>query len=372
MRSIQEHPDLQLQTLCTGTMVLERFGNAAGIVEKDGFPVDSHFYVELEGSVPVTMAKSLGFATIEFATEFHRLEPDVVLLIGDRYEALAAVLAAAYQNLCIAHVQGGEVSGSIDESARHAISKFAHFHFPSTERAAQYLVRMGEDPDTVFSVGCPVGDYICDLETDLPSDVFSGRGVGAPLDPGRPYFLTIFHPVTTEFGRERAQVEQIIQALHTLDHPTVWLWPNIDAGSDHVSKALRIYRERHPDNRWLHLLKNMPPELFQKALKRASCAIGNSSSFVRDTTFSGTPVVLVGDRQDGREVGSNTIRVESSEEAILEAVRKQCSHGRYEPSGLYGDGNASARIAEHLASVEPYVQKKLFFVREKAAAGQIG
>src|SRR5207253_5359388 len=124
-------------------------------VKADGFHVSGEIYIELEGSTPTTMAKSVGFGVVEFASEFQRLKPDLVLLIGDRYEALAAAIAAAYMNLCLAHVQGGEVSGSIDESARHAITKFAHFHFPSTHRSARYVIQMGEAPETILSVGCP-------------------------------------------------------------------------------------------------------------------------------------------------------------------------------------------------------------------------
>jgi len=366
MQAIRNHPDLTLQTVCAGTMVLERFGKAVDIVEKDGFEVNGRVYIEVEGSVPVTMAKSLGFATIEFAGEFQRLQPDVVLLIGDRFESLAAAQAAAYQNMCLAHVQGGEVSGSIDECARHAITKFAHFHFPATARAARYLVNMGENPATVFNVGCPVGDYIRALDTHLPPDIFARRGVGTSIDPQQPFFLAIFHPVTTEFGDESNQIRQLIAALDELAHPTVWLWPNIDAGSDHVSKRLRSYRETHPDNGWLHLLKNLPPETFQRVLKKARCAIGNSSSFVRDSTFSGTPVVLVGDRQEGREVGANAVTVECAAPAIREAVLRQCAHGRYEPLTLYGDGHASSRIAEHLARLTPYAQKRLHYIIAEA------
>src|SRR5438045_4983709 len=154
MTSSAEHPSLQLQVLAAGTMVLERFDQPVKIVRQDGFPVDGEIYIELEGSTPATMAKSVGFGVVEFASEFQRLKPDVVLLIGDRYEALAAAIAAAYMNICIAHIQGGEVSGSIDESARHAITKLAHFHFRSTARSAEYLVPMGARPDTVLEVGC--------------------------------------------------------------------------------------------------------------------------------------------------------------------------------------------------------------------------
>lgn len=361
MRSIEQDPDLELLTVCAGTMLLERFGQAERIVEADGFRVDSRIYLEVEGSVPVTMAKGIGLGIIEFSSEFHRLRPDVVLLIGDRYEALAAAIAAAYMNLPIAHIQGGEVSGSIDESARHAITKFAHLHFPSTERSAEFIRRMGERPDMVFNVGCPSGDYIRALDLSLPKNLFERIGVGGGIDPDQPFLLVIYHPVTTRFGEARRQAEQLLEALHQLQTPTVWIWPNIDAGADDISKALRVYREHH-DARWLHLVKNLDPVTFQKCLKVTACAIGNSSSFVRDSTFSGTPVVLVGDRQTGREHGDNLVSVPAETARIVEAARAQLARGRHEPSLLYGDGRASERIVEQLKRFEPYPQKLLSYL----------
>ncbi len=372
MKAVESHPGLELQTLCTGTMLLERFGRAIDIVEEDGFTVNGKVYVELEGSVPTTMAKSLGFATIEMSTELRRLDPDILLVIGDRYEALAAALAAAYQNIPIAHIQGGEVSGSIDECARHAITKFSHFHFPATERAASYLVKMGEDPGQVFQVGCPVGDYINSLDTDLPEDLFRTSGVGAPLNAEEPYFLVIFHPVTTEFGREASEAEELLGALHDLRHPTVWLWPNIDAGSDHISQCLRRYREFHPENDWLRLVKNLQPEIFQKVLKKAACAIGNSSSFIRDSTFSGTPVVIIGDRQLGREIAENVSVTDCRADLIKAAVSEKLEHGRFEPSALYGAGGASKKIADILSRVRPYSQKRLHYIYDDESPADRG
>lgn len=367
MRAIQADPDLELQILCTGTMLLERFSEPVRVVEAEGFAVDGRIYVELEGSVPATMAKSVGFAMIEFASEYHRLQPDIVLLIGDRYEALAAAVAAAYMNITIAHIQGGEVSGSIDESARHAITKFAHYHFPATKRSADYIVRMGENPETVFPVGCPCGDTILHVQPSLPSEVFTW-GSGARLDPGKPFFLVIFHPVTTAFGQEHRQVETLLSALDALRHPTLWLWPNIDAGADHISKVLRQYREKNPHNAWLHMLKNVPPERFHALLYHARCAIGNSSSFIRDTTYMGTPVVLIGDRQVGRETGENLIQAACDAGRIRKAIERQCDHGRYPPSTLYGDGHAASRIVKRLGSVPLYRQKHLHYIHEGKSA----
>jgi UDP-N-acetylglucosamine 2-epimerase len=148
--------------------------------------------------------------------------------------------------------------------------------------------------------------------------------------------------------------------LHELSFPTIWIWPNIDAGSDQISKALRVYREHHEAD-WLHLIKNLNPVNFQKTLKRAACAVGNSSSFIRDSTFSGTPVVLVGDRQLGREHGENLISRAPKPVDIAAAIRQQLDNGRYPPSGLYGDGKSSQRIVQKIKEFEPYSQKRLHY-----------
>jgi len=361
MRAIADHPELHLQVIAAGTMVLERFDLPVRVVREDGFPVDGEIYMELEGSTPATMAKSVGFGVVEFANEFQRLKPDVVLLIGDRYEALAASIAAAYTNICIAHIQGGEVSGSIDESARHAISKFSHFHFPSTQRSAEYLVRMGERPDTILAIGCPSSDIARQFDRTLTSDVVNSQGGGSPIDVAEPFLLVLFHPTTTEFGGERAQMEEMLDALLRLKMQTVLLWPNIDAGSDHISKAIRVFRANHqPD--WLRTLTNLTPENYLKVLANAGCAIGNSSSFVRDASYFGTPVVLVGNRQEGRETDVHVTPVEPTGVAIHAAVLAGLAHGRYPPSTLYGDGYVSGRIASALTTLEPYIQKRLSFI----------
>ena len=360
MMAIASHPMLCLQVLAAGTMVLERFDRPVRVVRDDGFPIDGEVYLELEGSTPMTMAKSVGFGVVEFANEFHRLRPDIVLLIGDRYEALAAAIAAAYMNLCIVHLQGGEVSGSIDESARHAISKFAHFHFPSTQRSAEYLVRMGERPDTILGVGCPSSDLARQLDRRLPESV-NRLGSGATIDTDTPFLLVVFHPTTTEYGGERPQMESLLAALDVLRTPTLLLWPNIDAGSDHVSKAIRSFRERHRPT-WLRTLINLSPDDYLRVLATTACAVGNSSSFVRDAGYFGTPVVLVGNRQEGRETDLHVTPVSPQAGPLIEAVRQQLAHGRYAPSMLYGDGHVAARIAERLANLKPYVQKRLHYV----------
>jgi len=365
MRAIAARPELELQVVATGTMVLERFGLPVRVVEADGFPVDGEVYIELEGSTPATMAKSVGFGVVEFASELQRLKPDLVLLIGDRYEALSAAVAAAYMNICIAHVQGGEVSGSIDESARHAITKLAHFHFPSTARSAEYLVRMGERPDTILGVGCPSSDIALEMDRTLAPEVVNTLGSGAWIDVKKPFLLAVFHPTTTEYGGEQRQIEELLEALHRLEIQGLLLWPNIDAGADHISKAIRVFRDQRRPG-WLRTIINLPPEDYLKVLANTACAIGNSSSFVRDAGYFGTPVVLVGNRQDGREADVHVTGVRPVAREIAAAVRAQLAHGRYNPSTLYGDGRVSERIAARLVGLEPYLQKRLDYVRSGA------
>ena len=368
MHAIAARGELALQVVAAGTMVLERFDQPVKVVRQDGFRIDGEIFIELEGSTPATMAKSVGFGVVEFASEFQRLKPDVVLLIGDRYEALAAAIAAAYMNICIAHIQGGEVSGSIDESARHAISKFAHFHFPSTRRSAEYLMRMGERPEHILAVGCPSSDIARQLDRTLASEILHTGGSGAQIDVRRPFLLVLFHPTTTEYGGERQQMEELLTVLDQLQMQTVLLWPNIDAGSDHISKAIRSFRlNRQPD--WLRTLTNLKPNDYLKVLANAACALGNSSSFVRDASYFGTPVVLVGNRQEGRETDLHVTHVAPRAAEILSATQRQLAHERYAPSVLYGDGHVSERIAEALTRLETYVQKRLHYVRDSAPLG---
>ena len=303
---------------------------------------------------------------IEFASVLNLIKPDVLLVIGDRYESLAAVIAAGYMNIPVAHIQGGEVSGSIDESARHAISKFAQFHFPSTARAADYLVRMGERPDTVFNVGCPSGDIVLSLDRNLPRDVFK-PGVGGQIDPGKPYALVIFHPVTTNYEVNEIQTDRLLNAMQALGMPTVWLWPNIDAGSDQINRALRRYRERNADD-WIHFIKGFSPEIYLSVLANAAVAVGNSSSFVRDASFLGTPVVLVGDRQQSRERGPNVLDVTCETDLIRAACVRQLAHGRFPSSQIYGDGRSADRIAQTLSKIELYRQKVLDYSEPSTAA----
>lgn len=362
MEIMRDRPEIDLQVVCAGTMLLDRFGMTRNVVINDGFEVSGEVYLEVEGSLPNTMTKSVGLAIIEFSSVIRRLDPDFVLIIGDRYEALGAAIAAVYQNYCLIHFQGGEVSGSIDEMTRHAITKLAHYHFPSTRRAGEYILAMGESPETVFPLGCPSADVVIRANGRLPLESLHNLGVGPGLDFKKRYLLVLFHPVTTEFEGAEQQMEALLHAVRRTGEQIALLWPNIDAGADGVSQAIRRFREYHHDAP-LHAYKNFQPEAYVPLMANAACLVGNSSSFIRDASFLGVPVVLVGSRQDGREWCRAVKRVQPVEDEIYQALNDQLKNGRYPCSQLYGKPGVSEQIVETILKLTPYTQKRLHFAK---------
>lgn len=361
LRALRDHRVVQLQLLVGASALLHRFGNVRQVIEDDGFTIDGTVYSIVEGENPTTMAKSTGLAIIELATMFENLKPDVVLTVADRFETLATAVAASYMNLPLAHTQGGEVTGSIDESVRHAITKLAHIHFPATRLAAENLIRMGENPATVHWTGCPAMDVVRETDPVLPPDLFQRyKGVGPDLDPTKPYLVVLQHPVTTEYGSGIAQIRETIKAIAAIRLQTVWLWPNVDAGSDDVSKGLRMFREiEKPD--YIHFYRNFSPEDYVRLIANCACQVGNSSSALREGSFLGVPAVNIGTRQSGRECGANVLHAGYDAIEIEQAVRRQLNHGRYAGSTIFGDGNAGARIADILATATFTIQKRLHY-----------
>jgi UDP-hydrolysing UDP-N-acetyl-D-glucosamine 2-epimerase len=275
---------------------------------------------------------------------------------------MATAVAGAYMNIPLAHTMGGEVTGTIDESIRHAITKLAHLHFPANQEAADRIIRLGEDPDAVHVVGCPRIDVVAEIVRDggggLDDDWLEQEGVGGHISTHKPFLLVSQHPVTTEYGKAEDQINETLMALDELRMPTVMLWPNVDAGSEDVSRGMRKFREQHkPD--YIRFYKNFPVETYLRLMKSAACLVGNSSAPIREGAFMGTPAVNIGSRQDGRERGPNVVDVGHDRRAIVDAIRSQIAHGRYPAAHLYGDGSAGARIADILSSAPLHVQKRI-------------
>jgi len=364
MRAVADHSDLKLQLIVGASALLDRFGSVVDVIEDDGFKPNARVTMIVEGETPATMAKSTGLGLLELPTLFEMLKPDVVVSVGDRFETMSTAIAAAYMNIPVAHTMGGEISGTIDESIRHAVTKLAHLHFPANQAAADRIVRMGEPPDTVHVVGCPRIDLVAEIANAkgaVPhAEWLTREGVGADIDLTTPFLLVNQHPVTTEYGQGKEQVWETLEALDELKMPTMMLWPNVDAGSEDIATGMRTFREtRKPE--YIRFYKNFPIETYIRLMLSCGCVVGNSSAPIREGAFLGVPAVNIGTRQMGRDRGANVVDVPYDRRQIASAIRRQLAHGRYPSDHLYGDGEAGGRIAEVLARAPFRVQKRLTF-----------
>jgi UDP-hydrolysing UDP-N-acetyl-D-glucosamine 2-epimerase len=363
LEAIQEHPELELQLVIAGSALLDRYGNAVDFIEKDGFNIAAKVFMVLEGENPTTMAKTTGIGVMELTNVFYNLEPDAVVTIADRFETIATSIAAAYQNIPLVHIQGGEVTGSIDEKVRHANTKLADIHFVSSENARERVLKLGEDPDKVINTGCPSIDLVKTIadEKDLPFNPFiKYGGVGATFEWKEGYIVVMQHPVTTEYKDAKKHILETLYAVKELNYPAFWFWPNVDAGSDGTSNGIRSFRElENPNN--IHFFKNMEPLDFLRLLMNSKALVGNSSAGLRECSYLGTPVVNIGSRQNRRMRGENVIDVGSDRDQIYNSLKQAISGGYFPKSRIYGNGNAGVKIAQILSNIELSFSKTITY-----------
>lgn len=360
--AIKNHPKLELQLVIAGSALLGRYGNAIDFIEKDGFNVNEKVFMVLEGENPTSMAKTTGLGVMELANVFFKLQPDAVITIADRFETIATSIAASYQNIPLVHVQGGEVTGNIDEKVRHANTKLADIHLVASEEAKDRVIKLGEDPKTVFNTGCPSIDIANEIikSPNLNFDpIEKYGGVGENINWKNGYLVVMQHPVTTEYESARKDIEKTLLAIHELDIPTFWFWPNVDAGADGTSNGIRSFREnKKPKN--IHFFKNMEPNDFLRLLINSKCLIGNSSVGIRECSYLGVPVVNIGSRQSRRQRGKNVIDVAYNKDSIKEAIIKNCNTN-FKGENIYGNGNSGEVIADILATTALSFHKTIMY-----------
>jgi len=363
LKAIQAHPELELQLVVAASALLDRYGSTVDYIERDGFNITEKVYMVIEGATLTTSAKTTGIGIMELSTTFDNLKPDMVCTIGDRYETIATAIAASYMNIPLVHIQGGEVTGNIDEKVRHAITKLADLHLVSNEDARTRVLKMGEDDEKIFITGCPsidIAKEVMDsgsLDFD-PCEKYGG--VGKYINPNEDYLVVMQHPVTTEHEKSKQQAQALIKAVHNINLPTFWFWPNPDAGSDGTSSVLRTYREEHPENNF-RFFKNMEGHDFLKLLLHSKCLVGNSSVGIRECAYLGVPVVNIGSRQNRRLRGNNVIDTDYNSESILTAILNQVKHDQYPVDLIYGDGSAAERIADVIAKSKPDIRKVISY-----------
>lgn len=364
LKYINLSPVFKLDLVVGASGLLYKYGEVVKIIEKDGFKISKKIYSVIEGGNLTTMAKTAGLGIIELSSHFEKIKPNFVVVVADRYENISIAIAASYLDIPLVHVQGGEVSGSIDEKVRHAITKLSDLHFVATKRSKKFVEMMGENPKRVFVTGCPSLDLVKMKTYKFNRNLFLKTGVGGKnIFNKKNYVVVLQHPNTYEFSNTKQNILETVKAVSRLDKKIgiIWLWPNIDAGTDAISKVLRRFYENN-EKKNLYLCRNFEPEIFSKIIKNSLCLIGNSSSAIREGSFLGVPSVNIGTRQNLREISTNVINVDYKYSAILRAIKIHIKNGHYSPNYLYGDGIAGKKMVDILSKIKISTEKKLNYL----------
>ncbi|MGC4041473.1 MAG: UDP-N-acetylglucosamine 2-epimerase [Flavobacterium sp.] len=363
LTAIKKHPELELQLIVAASALLDRYGSAVNYIEKDGFEIAAKVFNVLEGENLTAAAKTTGIGILELSTVFDNLRPDIVVTVADRFETMATAISASYMNIPLAHIQGGEVTGNIDEKVRHSITKLADYHFVASENAKQRVIQLGENPTMVFNTGCPSIDIAQQVAksgklTFNPYEKYGGVGSQPNLDNG--YIVVMQHPVTNEYQDSRKHIEATLRAIQKINKPTLWFWPNVDAGADGTSSGIRSFREKYKMEN-VHFFKNMEGDDFLNLLNNSLCLIGNSSVGIRECAYLGVPTVNIGSRQNRRDRGQNVVDVSYDENDIVASIQSILEKNTRTTSQVYGGGDAGEQIAKLLKELPLQFHKTITY-----------
>jgi len=362
LEELRDRRDVELHIVLGGVVLLSKymskFGNIENLLRADGFKDIHEVYFYLDGDKPISKAKTTGLGVIDFSSVFDHIKPDLVVVRGDRFEVLAASIAANYLNITIAHIEGGDSSGTIDESIRHAITKLAQVHITTNAPAKARVIKMGEDPKYVFDFGSPDIEVVKKF-VNKKQNITSETGSGYEIDFSKPYLMVMYHPVTTELEEIRQSTRTILNSIKDIDMQTIWFWPNVDTGAEEISHELRKFRDVYPKLK-IRFMRYLAPKEFLSLLSKVSCLIGNSSAGIKECSYLGVPVVNIGTRQSDRLRAKNVLDVACDKKQILNAVKKQVKIVRYPASRLYFKTNTAKKISNMLATIKLYVQKKFY------------
>ena len=352
---------LKLQVVLSGSSLVYKYGKLEKNLKQDGLKVSAKAFYLLDGGSEIIQAKSTGIGIIELSSAFEKLKPDFVLTVGDRYETLATAIAATYMNIPLGHIQGGEVSGNLDENVRHAITKLSHYHFATTKKSEQRLIMLGEERKRIFLTGCPSMDLINHknkkIRKNFEHEIY---GTGNILNPKKPYIVAINHPLSTSTKENARNAKIFLESLLSRHEQVVLFWPNADAGNDILAKTIRDYRETKKMKNFSFII-NISPENYVTLLSNAKCLVGNSSSFIREGSQLGIPAVIVGDRQNNREIGNNVIRSKFEIGMINKKIDMQIKKKKLRPQKIYGDGTAGKKIVKILEVLKLDINKVITY-----------
>lgn len=349
MKLIERSRDLELQLVVTGMHLLKEFGHTVNEIIRDGFKPTARVPMPMTGGSPRTWANALGVEIQGMTKVFDRLKPDIVVVSGDRAEMLGAAAAAAYMNLPVAHIQAGDLSGHIDGSARHAITKLAHIHFASCKDSADRVRKMGEETWRIFNVGAPQLDEVVQgkkIPTLALAKMFR-------LDMRKPILMMLQHPVLTEIGCARAQARETLEAIRASGFQAIVIYPNTDSAGQEIIKIIREYE--HMPNIQTH--RNIDRKVFLSLLRAVSVLVGNSSCGILEAPSFKLPAIDIGNRQTDRMRACNVINVPKFDrKKILAAIHKSLYDNNFRQrlkrcKNPYGDGRSSERILRVLSRI---------------------
>ncbi len=366
LRKIQSCSDLDLHLIVSGMHLSPEFGQTVNVIESEGFDIKERVEMLLSSDSPEGISKSMGLGTIGFAQAFSRFQPDILLVLGDRFEMLSAVIAAIPFTIPVAHLHGGEATeGLIDEAIRHSITKMSHLHFVSTEPYRQRVIQLGEEPWRVTVSGAPSLDNIANI--DLLGFAELQKKIEIPLTESP--LLVTFHPVTLEYNHTRKHVTELLAALDNFDLPIVFTYPNADTHGRSIIKAINGFIETHP-RAWA--VANLGTQAYFSLLKNSAAMVGNSSSGIIEAASFELPVVNIGNRQQGRIHSYNVIDVANKRNLISNGIQQAISaEFRARLSGMvnpYGRGNAAATITDVMQTIsldQKLVQKRFYDILSK-------
>jgi len=360
LENINNHPMLELEITATGMHLMEEFGRTINEVEKDGYKVHKIDAV-YEKDDKESMAIFIGKFIQKFVKKIKEIKPDMIVVLGDRGEMLGAAISGVYLSIPAAQVHGGEITSTVDEFARHAITKLSHIHFPATQKSAERIIKMGEEPWRVHVVGAP------GLDTILNKKLLSKEKICMKfdMDPENPIMLVVQHPVTLYANVSDKQMRETMEAVKVLEKQTVVIYPNTDAGSRKIINVIKEY-EKFP---FIHVIKNLEHNNYLSLMKNADVLIGNSSSGIIEAPSFGLPAVNIGSRQEGRERAENVIDVGYDKNEIIGSIKKALYDEEFKArvkkcKNPYGDGKTGKRVADILSKIEinnKLLQKKLIY-----------
>ena len=360
MHAIEMEDDLNLQLIVTGTHLSGKYGMTINEIDADGFHIDAICPILLEGASRDKNAKEMSIALNEFSSSYMRLKPDIVMVLGDRYEIFAAAAAAMVMSIPIAHISGGEITeGAMDEQIRHSITKMAHIHFAGAEVYAENIRNMGEESWRVFNVGDSGIENI--KLTQLMSKEELEKDLGIIVDENT--ILATYHPVTLESEDVERQINNVLKALEQVNKPVIFTYPNADHGGEKIIAALEAFKTKH---QFMHVVKNLGSLRYLSVMKHCGLVLGNSSSALIEAPYLKKPVVNIGNRQKGRLMAENILQANYSVESIVNSINEGMSQGFREKvrqtKSLYGEGDTSKEIVRILKEIpidEKLIKKKL-------------